>query len=292
MDRDDMIGFVHTHADLLLPKNFQARCLHLFPVICTIPTYHSSYNFRYYTEFIGGFMDPTVLDYTSFYTEMDPATGVPVAVPVLNAHNKYLINVPYPAILTEKNWRHLQKKLMDVMGVSLVDFFYCHNGYLPHFMNSEDAMENVVSDMRMSGSRKYNTPWMAFFFHPFFRHFLPKMGDQPKCVREQAITNVTYGGAGSDVGALDIDFQYHVREMRCPARVFNDSLHLPGLHDSIWLGISIQEVYNQRLIRRAYHDYLEIEVMQVVCILVCGFGFFLKLFSRYASSLGSHITSS
>lgn len=219
---------------------------------------------RFYCEFLSTLLDPSVMDNTCFYTETDPSTGVPVAVPVMGAQNKYYIAAQDPSWVTESNWKTLCARIMDVMGVSLVDFFYCHDGYLPHYTNSEAAMEGVVSDMRMSGHRRYRTPWISFFFHPFFRKFLPKINEQAYAIRSKAVTNVTYGGEGQDVVQQDIQFQYYVREMRCPPRVINDTLHQTGLNESIFLGISIQEVHNQRIIRESFKFCLEMEAFQVL----------------------------
>lgn len=286
LDRDEMVAFVHRNASLFFPVNHQTRTMQVFYIISAIPSYMSCYNFRFffkfffifysvslifslgiarfYCEFLSTLLDPSVMDNTCFYTETDPSTGVPVAVPVMGAQNKYYIAAQDPSWVTEGNWKTLCAKIMDVMGVSLVDFFYCHDGYLPHYMNSEAAMEGVVSDMRMSGHRRYKTPWISFFFHPFFRKFLPKINEQAYAIRSKAVTNVTYGGEGQDVVQQDIQFQYYVREMRCPPRVINDTLHQTGLNESIFLGISIQEVHNQRIIRESFKFCLEMEAFQVL----------------------------
>jgi len=265
VNHNTMIAFVHMNAHNFFPIRHQSQTVHRFPVISSIPMYANfTYNLKYCAELVAELLDPSIHDFTSYHTA--PLDGVHFVVPVLDSRKYILAEVNPTSRVTANHWKDLHKRMMKLLGASLVDVFFNHDGYIPHFMNNEEELLDHGLDMRLCGDRRYDIPWLSFFLHPFFREFMPKMRDQPRSVLSRAITNVTYGAVGNDGFFPEMDFQFNVRETRSPQHVVNQSILDDGLQSSVFVSVSTQEVYNQKIIRATFREYLQMELMQVCTV--------------------------
>lgn len=257
---------VHVNAKKCFPRNYNATVGNVFHVLNR--GYQSATfvdRFILHTYAISKFLDPSVFPFVSHYTVTDTA-GFVTAPQMFQSPQHHWIDVHRPCRMKASDWNNLHVELMDAFGVSLVHIFFPFNGFIRRFTRNQDKMDQAVARMQSSLPKDDETPWLSFLVHPFFRNFMPKMIHQPQAVRQEAITNCFFGARnGPD---FLVDFSLDIRHMRVPHMVLNRSL-INGANPAVWLGVSCQETYNQRLIAddkglALYQEYMQVRVVVYV----------------------------